>query len=139
VLPTTDVLIMSAAVADFRPTVASPTKIKKHEGVPEIVLEPTPDILQAVSAHRRDSQVIVGFAAETSNVLENARDKVRRKFLDFVVANDVSAEGVGFSHDTNAVTLVFPQGDDIAVRLADKHTIASAILDSVVTIHREKQ
>jgi len=139
VLPTTDVLIMSAAVADFRPTVASTTKIKKHEGVPEIVLEPTPDILQAVSAHRRDNQVIVGFAAETSNVLENARDKVRRKFLDFVVANDVSAEGVGFSHDTNAVTLVFPQGDDIAVRLADKHTIASAILDSVVTIHREKQ
>ena len=71
--------------------------------------------------------------------MENARDKVRRKFLDFVVANDVSAPGVGFSHDTNAVTLVFPQGDEIAVGLFDKHTIASAILDSVVKIHREKQ
>lgn len=139
VLSSADVLVMSAAVADFRPTVASATKIKKHEGIPEIVLEPTPDILQAVSAHRRDNQVIVGFAAETTNVVENARDKVRRKFLDFVVANDVSAEGVGFSHDTNAVTLVFPQGDDISVTLADKHTIASVILDSVVAIHREKQ
>jgi phosphopantothenoylcysteine decarboxylase/phosphopantothenate--cysteine ligase len=139
VLPTTDVLIMSAAVADFRPATASTTKIKKNEGIPEIVLEPTPDILQAVSAHRRDSQVIVGFAAETSNVIDNARDKVRRKFLDFVVANDVSAEGVGFSHDTNAVTLVFPQGNDVSVPLSDKHTIASAILDSVVKIHREKQ
>lgn len=139
VLPTTDVLVMSAAVADFRPTSASTAKIKKHDGVPEIVLEPTPDILQAVSAQRRANQVIVGFAAETTNVVENARDKVRRKFLDFVVANDVSAPGVGFSHDTNAVTLVFPQGDEIAVGLSDKHTIASAILDSVVKIHREKQ
>lgn len=139
VLPSTDVLIMSAAVADFRPVAISLAKIKKHEGVPEIVLEPTPDILQAVSSQRRDTQVIVGFAAETSNVVENARDKVRRKFLDFVVANDVSAEGVGFSHDTNAVTLVFPQGDDIAVGLRDKHAIASVILDSVVKIHREKQ
>lgn len=139
VLPTTDVLIMSAAVADFRPASTSSAKIKKHEGVPEIVLEPTPDILQAVSSQRRDTQVIVGFAAETSNVVENARDKVRRKFLDFVVANDVSAEGVGFSHDTNAVTLVFPQGDDINVGLRDKHAIASVILDSVVKIHREKQ
>jgi phosphopantothenoylcysteine decarboxylase/phosphopantothenate--cysteine ligase len=138
-LPTTDVLIMSAAVADFRPIAASSAKIKKHAGVPEIVLEPTADILQAVSAHRRDTQVIVGFAAETSDVLENARDKVRRKFLDFIVANDVSAPGVGFAHDTNAVTLVFPQGDDVAVALSDKHTIASVILDSVVKIYREKQ
>jgi phosphopantothenoylcysteine decarboxylase/phosphopantothenate--cysteine ligase len=72
-------------------------------------------------------------------VIDNARDKVRRKFLDFVVANDVSAEGVGFSHDTNAVTLVFPQGNDVSVPLSDKHTIASVILDSVVKIHREKQ
>ena len=138
-LPTTDVLIMSAAVADFRPVAAASAKIKKHAGVPEIVLEPTADILQAVSAHRRDTQVIVGFAAETTDVLENARDKVRRKFLDFIVANDVSAPGVGFAHDTNAVTLVFPQGDDVAVALSDKHTIASVILDSVVKIYREKQ
>jgi phosphopantothenoylcysteine decarboxylase / phosphopantothenate---cysteine ligase len=139
VLPEADVLIMSAAVADFRPVVSHDRKIKKDIGVPEVVLEPTPDILKAVASHRQPRHVVVGFAAETDNVVENAREKVKKKSLDFIVANDVSAPGVGFAHDTNAVTLVFPQGDDISVGLGDKHTIASVILDSVVSIHREKQ
>jgi len=139
VLPEADVLVMAAAVADFRPVAPTQSKLKKHNGIPEIALEPTPDILSAVASVRSPQQIIVGFAAETHDVVENARQKVMKKSLDFIVANDVSAPGVGFAHDTNAVTLVFPQGKDIAIGLGDKHTIASAILDSVVTIHREKQ
>jgi phosphopantothenoylcysteine decarboxylase/phosphopantothenate--cysteine ligase len=138
-LPDTDALIMAAAVADFRPKVVASSKLKKHEGVPEIVLVPTADILEEVAAVRRPDQVVVGFAAETDNVVENARLKITQKSLDFIVANDVSAPGVGFSHDTNAVTMVFPQGAENVVPLNDKHTIASAILDSVVKIHREKR
>jgi phosphopantothenoylcysteine decarboxylase/phosphopantothenate--cysteine ligase len=130
---------MAAAVADFRPKVVASSKLKKHEGVPEIVLVPTADILEEVAAVRRPDQVVVGFAAETDNVVENARLKITQKSLDFIVANDVSAPGVGFSHDTNAVTMVFPQGAENVVPLNDKHTIASAILDSVVKIHREKR
>jgi phosphopantothenoylcysteine decarboxylase / phosphopantothenate---cysteine ligase len=130
---------MAAAVADFRPKVVSQSKMKKSKGVPEIELEPTPDILGAVAQVRASGQVIVGFAAETDNVLENAREKVAKKSLDFIVANDVSAPNVGFSHDTNAVTMVFPQGQETVVPLSDKHTIASAILDSVLQIYREKQ
>jgi phosphopantothenoylcysteine decarboxylase/phosphopantothenate--cysteine ligase len=138
-LPEADVLVMAAAVADFRPKVVSQSKMKKSNGVPEIELEPTPDILGAVAEVRVPRQVIVGFAAETDDVLANAREKVAKKSLDFIVANDVSAPDVGFSHDTNAVTMVFPQGKETVVPLSDKHTIASAILDSVVQIYREKQ
>lgn len=138
-LPTLDILVMAAAVADFRPIKISDSKVKKHAGVPEITLEPTPDILAAVAKNRESGQIIVGFAAETDDVIAHARQKLEKKSLDLIVANDVSAPGVGFSHDTNAVTLVFPQGREKSVSLSDKHTIASAILDSVVQIHREKK
>ena len=137
--PKADVLIMAAAVADFRPIKVSDSKLKKHNGIPEITLEPTPDILEAVASQKNAQQVVVGFAAETDNVLAHAHEKLQRKSLDVIVANDVSAPGVGFAHDTNAVTLVFPQGQEKSVPLADKHTIASAVLDSVVQIYREKQ
>lgn len=134
VAPHVDVVIMTAAVADFRPVQAAEGKIKKHKGIPEIVLEPTPDILASLGERKPTDQILVGFAAETDNVVDNARGKLERKNLDLVVANDVSAPGVGFGHNTNAVTILGRGGSEIRVELADKHTIATAVLDSVVKV-----
>ena len=129
-----DVVVMCAAVADFRPVCSAEGKIKKRDGVPEIVLEPTPDILAGLGAAKRRGQVLVGFAAETSDVEKNAREKLVRKNLDVVVANDVSAPGVGFQHDTNAVTIYLSTGAEEHVPLADKRTVARRLLDSVAGI-----
>ena len=131
--PASDVVVMTAAVADFRPVHAADGKIKKHNGVPEITLEPTPDILASLGSSKPAGQTLVGFAAETDDVLMNAASKLQRKNLDLIVANDVSAPGVGFGHDTNAVTILCADGAQIQVELANKHTIATAVLDSVVT------
>jgi phosphopantothenoylcysteine decarboxylase/phosphopantothenate--cysteine ligase len=103
-------------------------KIKKDAGVPEIVLEPTPDILAGLGASKPAGQVLVGFAAETHDLLANAEQKLRRKHLDLIVANDVGAPGVGFQHDTNAVTILGVGGTTRVVDLADKRTIARAVL-----------
>ncbi len=130
--PKSDVVVMTAAVADFRPVHAADGKIKKHNGVPEIALEPTPDILASLGSSKPAGQTLVGFAAETDDVLANAAGKLQRKNLDMIVANDVSAPGVGFGHDTNAVTILCADGSQIQVELANKHTIATAVLDSVV-------
>ncbi len=129
-----DVVIMAAAVADFRPKVAEDGKIKKDGGVPEIVLEATPDILAGLGHNKRDGQILVGFAAETSDVLANATAKLRRKNLDLIVANDVSAAQVGFAHETNAVTVVGTGGIVSTVALADKRSVARAILQCVVAL-----
>ena len=130
--PASDVVVMTAAVADFRPVQAAEGKIKKHKGIPEITLEATPDILASLGSSKPAGQTLVGFAAETDDVLANAKGKLERKNLDMVVANDVSAPGVGFGHDTNAVTILCADGSQIQVELANKHAIATAILDSVV-------
>lgn len=129
-----DVIVMAAAVADFRPVAAAPGKIKKDTGVPEIVLEPTPDILAGLGAAKRPGQVLVGFAAETSDLIANAESKLRRKHLDLIVANDVSAPGVGFAHDTNAVTILRAGGTARTVSLTDKRAIARAVVDSVCEV-----
>ncbi len=126
-----DVVVMAAAVADFRPKAVADTKIKKGEGVPEIVLEPTPDILAGIAARKRDGQVLVGFAAETADLRANAADKLARKRLDLIVANDVSAPGVGFEHDTNSVVVLASDGSEQNVPLTDKRLVASAVLDAV--------
>ena len=129
--PSSDVVVMTAAVADFRPVQAVAGKIKKDEGVPQILLEPTVDILGFLGTCKPAGQILVGFAAETSNLVDNARGKLKRKNLDLIVANDVSAEQVGFGHDTNEVTILLASGEALEVPLADKHTIATAVLDSV--------
>jgi phosphopantothenoylcysteine decarboxylase/phosphopantothenate--cysteine ligase len=131
---TSDVVVMTAAVADFRPVQSVSGKIKKHEGVPEIRLEPTPDILAELGRTKPTTQTLVGFAAETDNVVENAQGKLVRKNLDLIVANDVSAAGVGFGHDTNEVTIISAAGDHKLVKLASKNSIATAVLDSVVKL-----
>lgn len=134
VAPTADVVVMAAAVADFRPVRAAGGKLKKRDGAPEIILEATPDILAGLGESKRPGQVLVGFAAETDNLEANALDKLRRKNLDMVVANDVSAPGVGFGHDTNAVTIWLSTGDRKSVPLASKRAVAVALLDSVVQV-----
>jgi phosphopantothenoylcysteine decarboxylase/phosphopantothenate--cysteine ligase len=133
-----DVIIMAAAVADFRPAVVADRKIKKADlaeaGSAQIVLEPTHDFLVDLGARKAPGQVLVGFAAETDDVLANARGKLTRKNLDLIVANDVAAPGVGFEHDTNAVTIVAADGGDTVIALTDKRSVARAVLDAVVAI-----
>jgi phosphopantothenoylcysteine decarboxylase/phosphopantothenate--cysteine ligase len=133
-----DVVIMAAAVADFRPIAASPEKLKKAKGVPEIVLECTPDILAGLGENKPATQVLVGFAAETNDLISNATSKLRAKNLDLIVANDVSAPGVGFQHETNAVTLLCADGSTSSVALTDKKTIAKAVLDTVIRLRAAK-
>ncbi len=129
-----DVIVMSAAVADFRPKAAADGKLKKRDGIPEIVLEPTPDILAGLGAAKRTGQVLVGFAAETDDLLANATEKLRSKHLDLIVANDVSAPQVGFAHDTNAVTLLRPDAEPVEIDLASKRDVARAVIDTIIDI-----
>ncbi|WP_219945514.1 bifunctional phosphopantothenoylcysteine decarboxylase/phosphopantothenate--cysteine ligase CoaBC [Iamia sp. SCSIO 61187] len=127
-----DVVVMAAAVADFRPAAPADRKLKKHEGPPVIELEPTHDFLVDLGRDKPAGQVLVGFAAETDDVLANARDKLARKGLDLIVANDVGAPGVGFEHDTNQVVVVSASGIDQDVPLSDKRAVARAVIDAVV-------
>jgi phosphopantothenoylcysteine decarboxylase/phosphopantothenate--cysteine ligase len=133
-----DVIVMAAAVADFRPAIVADRKIKKHELVdghaPQIVLAPTHDFLVDLGQRKAPGQVLVGFAAETEDVLDNARRKLARKNLDLIVANDVAAPGVGFEHDTNEVVIVGADGTDTPISLTDKRSVARAVLDAVVSI-----
>jgi phosphopantothenoylcysteine decarboxylase/phosphopantothenate--cysteine ligase len=133
-----DIVLMAAAVADFRPKAPADQKIKKRDGVPEVVLEPTPDILGVLSARRRPGQVLVGFAAETRDLRAEATDKLRRKGLDLIVANDVSAPGVGFGHDTNAVVVLDADGGAVEVPLTGKRAVAGAVLDVVIARMRRQ-
>ncbi len=130
-----DIIVMAAAVADFRPASPAGEKIKKGAGeVPEILLEKTHDFLVDLGQQKPNGQVLVGFAAETENLLENARGKLERKNLDLIVANDVSAPDAGFAHDTNKVTLVLGSGEEIDVPLGSKRVVADAIFDAVVGV-----
>jgi phosphopantothenoylcysteine decarboxylase/phosphopantothenate--cysteine ligase len=133
-----DVIVMAAAVADFRPKASADHKIKKADGPPEVILEPTADILAALGANRRPDQVLVGFAAETArpdtareDLIRYAKSKLSSKGADLIVANDVSAPGVGFAHDTNAVIIVGSDGTEIEVPLSDKSTVARAVVAAI--------
>ncbi len=126
-----DLIVMAAAVADFRPSAPAVAKIRKAEGIPEIALEPTLDILAELGRRRRPGQVLVGFAAETESVVERAAEKLRSKGVDLVVGNDVAAEGVGFSHDTNAVSIVSADGRT-EIPLSTKRAVADAVLDAAL-------
>lgn len=130
-LPEADIVVMAAAVADFRPRHTSDTKIKKGDGVPTIELERTVDILADLGANKRPGQQLVGFAAETNDLIANAERKLASKNADFIVANDVSAPDTGFGHDTNAVTILSPDGGRDSLALASKFEIARAVLRTV--------
>ena len=129
-----DVIIMAAAVADFRPMNAASSKIKKSAGVPELVLEPTVDILVGLGQSKGVGQVIVGFAAETEDLADNAMAKLKAKNADIIVANDVSAPLTGFGHETNAVTIYTVDGSAVEISLRSKREVARRVLDAVAEI-----
>ncbi|HEV3053809.1 MAG TPA: bifunctional phosphopantothenoylcysteine decarboxylase/phosphopantothenate--cysteine ligase CoaBC [Solirubrobacteraceae bacterium] len=127
-----DVLLMSAAVADFRPAGAVNTKLGKEEGVPKLELEPTEDVLNALVDLRRADQTIVGFAAEHGHGgVERGRGKLERKRLDAIVINDIAGEGIGFDSDDNEVTILAADGAERHVPRTRKDRVAEAVLDEV--------
>jgi phosphopantothenoylcysteine decarboxylase/phosphopantothenate--cysteine ligase len=130
-----DVLLMAAAVADFRPAQAADTKLKKdgRDGL-QLALEPTPDVLSGLAAQRRDGQLLVGFAAEHGEgAVEYGRGKLERKGLDAVVVNDISRPDIGFDGDHNEVTIVTATGDE-HIQRASKAEVARAICDAVAAL-----
>jgi phosphopantothenoylcysteine decarboxylase/phosphopantothenate--cysteine ligase len=133
-----NVAIMAAAVSDYRPASAQDTKIKRGEGRFMLELEPTPDIL-ADLAREKGNRVLVGFAAETDRVAENARGKLSRKGADMIVANDVTQEGAGFDTDTNIVTLYLRDGREIPQPKMSKLDVANRILDQVLEIQKQSK
>jgi phosphopantothenoylcysteine decarboxylase/phosphopantothenate--cysteine ligase len=127
------IAIFAAAVADYRPTEQHAEKIKKENAPLTISLEPTSDILAEV-AKNKGQKIIVGFAAETDRVAENARKKLSAKNADLIVANDVTAEGAGFDQDTNVVTLFSSDGRDLALPKMSKSEVAQRILEEVLRL-----
>jgi phosphopantothenoylcysteine decarboxylase / phosphopantothenate---cysteine ligase len=135
-LPQSTIVIKTAAVSDYRAKSASAQKIKRT-GPLTLELEPTADILKEISS-RKQSQIIVGFAAETENVLENARQKLGAKQLDAIVVNDVSREGIGFDSDRNQVTII-TRGEVVDVPETTKWEVAQRVLDQVVRIRQQRK
>lgn len=139
-IPSADALIMAAAVADFQPVKTENQKIKKETGIPEIRLTYTPDILAEVSQYRERSgypKVVIGFAAESQNLIQNAQEKLKRKNLDFIVANDISAKDAGFAVDTNRVTLIHKNGNVENYPLMQKDEVAELIMEQLIQMLRE--
>ncbi len=134
--PQATVVIKSAAVSDYRAKSASPQKIKR-KGPITLELEPTADILKEISL-RKQSQIVVGFAAETENVLENARQKLAAKHLDAIVVNDVSREGIGFDSDRNEVTII-THDEVVEVPKTTKWEVAQRVLDQVAHIRERRK
>jgi phosphopantothenoylcysteine decarboxylase/phosphopantothenate--cysteine ligase len=127
------IVVMAAAVSDYRPASASRTKVKKTDGPVVIELVRTPDILKALGAAKGE-RILVGFAAETENLAEYAREKLGSKNLDLIVANDVSRDGAGFGSERNAALLIDATGGEESVPLVSKRELADRILDRVVEL-----
>ncbi|MDX1435623.1 MAG: bifunctional phosphopantothenoylcysteine decarboxylase/phosphopantothenate--cysteine ligase CoaBC [Anaerolineales bacterium] len=132
-----DILLMAAAVADFRPIDPADNKIKRRQGTPEILLEPTEDILEAVARQKTGTgcpRVSIGFAAESRDLLENAAMKLESKSLDLIAANDITAPGAGFSVDTNEVTLLFAGGRSEELPQMSKAEVAERIIKEAISL-----
>lgn len=132
-----DALIMAAAVADFRPAQVAKNKLKKRDGIPQITLEAAPDILATVAGQRsgmKRLRAVVGFAAESRDLLENASAKLASKKLDLIVANDISSSDAGFAVETNRVTLLYPGEQQEALPLLSKTEVAEFIIDKVASL-----
>jgi len=131
-------LVMAAAVADWRPKAFSPEKIKKGEHKSLLLeLERTPDILAAVAPRKKPGQLVIGFAAESSRLTENAREKLLRKRLDFIVANDITRSDAGFASDTNEVKILWPDGRVEELPRAAKEEVAAAIWNRAVAARKD--
>jgi phosphopantothenoylcysteine decarboxylase/phosphopantothenate--cysteine ligase len=132
-----DALIMAAAGADFRPKNVAGNKLKKKDGIPQVELEAAPDILEAVArlgSKKKHPKVVVGFAAESRDLLENATIKLQSKELDIIAANDISATDAGFSVDTNRVTLLYPDGKSEKLPLLSKFEVAETIVARIAAL-----
>ncbi len=125
-----DIIIKSAAVADYRPATVSDEKIKKKDGNLSIPMERTTDILQYLAEHRRDDQFICGFSMETQNMLENSRKKLEKKKLDMIVANNLKVEGAGFGTDTNVVTFITKE-EEKTLEIMTKQEVADKLLSFI--------
>ncbi len=128
-----DVLVMAAAVADYTPAKVSPLKMKKHEGVPDIELVSTEDILKSLGVGKRRC-LLVGFAAETDNVIRNAKGKLEGKGLDLIVANQVASPGSGFGADTDMAAVIGSRSERAKLRMMSKVELADEVLDRVAAI-----
>ena len=135
--PACDIIIGAAAVGDFRIKTKSEQKMKKTENASEelvLTMVGTPDILKTLGKNKKPHQVMIGFAAETENIVENAEKKLETKNLDFIVANDVTMEGAGFAGDTSIVTFISRNGEIESLPKMSKQEVATAILDKVVKL-----
>ena len=131
------VFIAAAAVSDYRPAKRANNKIKKSGENFTLVLEPTPDILAEVAAAKQNGLLVVGFAAETNDVLNNARSKLKRKRLDAIVANDITQGGAGFDAKTNIITIITRANDaPVELPLMSKLDAAHRILDEIMRLRR---
>lgn len=126
-----DIIIKAAAVADYRPKNISDEKLKKAGGELALELERTKDILGYLGNHKEEGQFLCGFAMETQNLLENAKDKLARKNADMIVANNLKVQGAGFGTDTNVVTIITEDGIQ-ALELMSKEAAAEQILDEIL-------
>ena len=131
-----DIIVQAAAPADYRVEHPADQKIKKEDGEPLVLkLVENPDIAKAVGEKKLDGQILVGFAAETQNVLANAQKKLTKKNLDLIVANDVTAEGAGFGVDTNIVTLITHEGGEPLPKMS-KRDVADRIWDKALSLRK---
>jgi phosphopantothenoylcysteine decarboxylase/phosphopantothenate--cysteine ligase len=135
--PDCEIAIMAAAVADYKDSVTAPDKIKKTGDTLELQLTKTPDILKTLGSQKRDDQVLVGFALETTNEQENALAKLRSKGADMIVLNSLRNEGAGFGHDTNQVTLLHRDGRKEDLPLQSKADVAAAIVNAILEVKHE--
>jgi phosphopantothenoylcysteine decarboxylase / phosphopantothenate---cysteine ligase len=132
--PYCDIAILTAAVADFTPADVKKQKIKKNDSELIIRLKPTTDIASALGRNKKTTQVLVGFALETDNELDNAREKLNRKNLDLIVLNSLNENGAGFGYDTNRITLIDRYNNIDKFELKSKEDAAKDILDKIVSI-----
>lgn len=133
-----DIIIKSAAVADYRPAFVSDQKVKKKDGELSVELERTEDILQFLGENRREEQFLCGFSMETENMLENSRAKLEKKHVDMIAANNLKQEGAGFGTDTNIVTLITKE-ETIELPVMSKEEAAKHIMDTIRTIMERKK
>lgn len=130
-----DIIIKSAAVADYRPAVVSEEKVKKKDDNMSIALERTQDILKYIGEHKRDGQFICGFSMETQNMIENSRKKLEKKNVDMIIANNLKVEGAGFNTDTNIVTMI-TKDEQIELPILTKTEVADKILDYICSAQK---
>jgi len=136
--PDSNIFIATAAVGDYRPKQTKSQKIKKKKDTLQVELVPNPDIIRTLTQQKRPGQLIIGFAAETENILENAKKKLMTKYLDMIIANDVSQSDIGFESNKNQVYILDPQGNEEKLPLLNKTDLAIQIWNKIETINSQR-